>query len=452
IHRTIQLLGGISIGSFGASVLAMSNSRTPHSFLGLTLYCIVFIQLAIGLISIWSQASLVSVNLGYPRLFKRTHKFLGISLLIVSWINIYLGMDTYSLSYGIECEEDNSGNQGTKKFIIEYLGDEKYNNILPELTLDEFNDKVQRGAHLVICDGFVVDIRKWIGVHPGGAKILESVIGTDITDVDDINKKYMVKSPLAFHPHSLAATKKMTTMIIANLNENINDQYQNNYDTDDNVNGNWFVKESSRLKGQMVIRHYSPIDGKIMKSFSILVKIYPNGSMSKHLNDRLIGFEIQARGPFDIGDRILSTNPITTTTISPPLTLIKFHLKHYNFNNNNSKLSMHLIYANKSVDDSIVNLKDCYYHSLNNNNTNDNTNIDDVLSITYIFDKLPDNFSASITGEGEEELQRIRKSGLEGKIDKDILESWFKGGEETSSSTSSIPSPSPAAAVKASSS
>ncbi|CAJ0752786.1 20581_t:CDS:2, partial [Entrophospora sp. SA101] len=186
-------------------------------------------------------------------------------------------MDTYSLSYGIECEEDNSGNQGTKKFIIEYLGDEKYNNILPELTLDEFNDKVQRG-------------------------------------------------------------------------------------------------------------------------------------------------------------------------------LIKFHLKHYNFNNNNSKLSMHLIYANKSVDDSIVNLKDCYYHSLNNNNTNDNTNIDDVLSITYIFDKLPDNFSASITGEGEEELQRIRKSGLEGKIDKDILESWFKGGEETSSSTSSIPSPSPAAAVKASSS
>ncbi|CAJ0925836.1 17875_t:CDS:10 [Entrophospora sp. SA101] len=118
IHRTIQLLGGISIGSFGASVLAMSNSRTPHSFLGLTLYCIVFIQLAIGLISIWtlyclvfiqlaiglisiwSQASLVSVNLGYPRFFKRTHKFLGISLLIVSWINIYLGMVTYSLSYG----------------------------------------------------------------------------------------------------------------------------------------------------------------------------------------------------------------------------------------------------------------------------------------------------------------------------------------------------------------
>ncbi|CAJ0640072.1 13584_t:CDS:2 [Entrophospora sp. SA101] len=149
-----------------------------------------------------------------------------------------------------------------------------------------------------------------------------------------------------------------------------------------------FIEIQSRLKGQMVIRNYSPIDGKIMKSFSILVKIYPNGPMSKHLNNRLIGFEIQARGPFDIG-----------TGITPMIQLIKFHLKHYNFNNNNSKLSMHLIYANKSVDDSIVNLKDCYYHSLNNNNTNDNTNIDDVL---------------------------IRKSGLEGKVDKDILENWFK--------------------------
>ena len=37
-------------------------------------------------------------------------------------------------------------------------------------------------AHLVICDGFVVDIRGWLMGHPGGSKILENVIGTDITD------------------------------------------------------------------------------------------------------------------------------------------------------------------------------------------------------------------------------------------------------------------------------
>ncbi|CAJ0846372.1 7326_t:CDS:2 [Entrophospora sp. SA101] len=170
--------------------------------------------------------------------------------------------------------------------IIKCLGDEKC-NILPELTLDEFNDKVQRGAHLVICDGFVVDIRKWIGVHPGGAKILESVIGTDITD--------------DFHARNINANKEN--------NNNHNDNETIKQHSLKQKSSSSATKSKSRLKGQMVIRNYSPIDGKIMKSFSILVKIYPNGPMSKHLNNRLIGFEIQARGPFDIVSS-------TTTTIS----------------------------------------------------------------------------------------------------------------------------------------
>ena len=35
---------------------------------------------------------------------------------------------------------------------------------------------------MVVCDGLVADIRKWITIHPGGSKILERVIGTDITN------------------------------------------------------------------------------------------------------------------------------------------------------------------------------------------------------------------------------------------------------------------------------
>src|SRR2546423_8189435 len=38
------------------------------------------------------------------------------------------------------------------------------------------------GANLVIAEGFVFDIHKWIPIHPGGQKILQRVIGTDITD------------------------------------------------------------------------------------------------------------------------------------------------------------------------------------------------------------------------------------------------------------------------------
>nr|CAG8466318.1 1136_t:CDS:2 [Entrophospora candida] len=106
----------------------------------------------------------------------------------------------------------------------------------------------------------------WISGHPGGAKILENVIGTDITDdfyrkntidetikhrsfsspsviksnkksafdsdviaaiVDDFNKKYIIKSLLAIHSHSYIATKKMSKMIIA--------KYIDHY-PDDNIN------------------------------------------------------------------------------------------------------------------------------------------------------------------------------------------------------------------------
>ncbi len=37
------------------------------------------------------------------------------------------------------------------------------------------------GASLVIAEGLVFDIHKWIPIHPGGQKILYRVIGTDIT-------------------------------------------------------------------------------------------------------------------------------------------------------------------------------------------------------------------------------------------------------------------------------
>ncbi len=44
-----------------------------------------------------------------------------------------------------------------------------------------------------------------------------------------------------------------------------------------------YIEVQSRIKGQVVIRSYTPIEGKISKSFSIYVKVYPTGLMSTHL-------------------------------------------------------------------------------------------------------------------------------------------------------------------------
>ena len=49
-----------------------------------------------------------------------------------------------------------------------------------------------------------------------------------------------------------------------------------------------YIEVQSRIKGQVVIRSYTPIEGNIVQSFSIFVKVYPDGLMSRHL----VRFEI----------------------------------------------------------------------------------------------------------------------------------------------------------------
>jgi hypothetical protein len=59
-----------------------------NSFLnrfGLVIYTLVFVELGLGLLSIWGLAAIVSVNQGYPRIAKRIHQFFGAILLLASW-------------------------------------------------------------------------------------------------------------------------------------------------------------------------------------------------------------------------------------------------------------------------------------------------------------------------------------------------------------------------------
>ncbi|CAJ0634816.1 9036_t:CDS:10 [Entrophospora sp. SA101] len=579
IHRFAQLLGGISIGSFGAAAMATISMKTSHSWLGLTIYFLLFIELGLGLISMWGQVAIVSVNQGYPRFLKRIHRLFGISLLLCAWVNIYLGIDTYSLSYGFESFRYKVAyliwisvmemKKEIKKnsIISSYITEEDLAK-MPEFTWSEINERVQRGAYLIVCDGFIVNMRKWIKVHPGGAKILERVIGTDITNdffgykgkgiieqisnipeiksvptgisssvlgkykdilhertkkytteknsvaqvVDDMNVKYFLKAPLAIHPHSLFAIKKIATMIVAKLKETpdvvlgsqmspapifgptnvadgrLSDSEIAKQDTAFRVkfrrykltskvpiNGSktypvmkftftivheneaynhklkflpgHYIEVQSRIKGQVVIRSYTPIEGSIAQSFSIFVKVYPDGLMSRHLNEQLKGYEIQVRGPFDVGDReVLQTptlsqtvdaasqyrkssiyslstpsfissstssllNPNTQdghwkelymicggTGIAPMLQLMIYHLelcmrRSRASTTRNKRVSMHLLYGNYRVED-IINGVELEEYRLSSRG---------MLSITYSLNKPPPEWTGKI-GEINQEM------------------------------------------------
>nr|CAG8551426.1 14675_t:CDS:2 [Entrophospora candida] len=292
----------------------------------------------------------------------------------------------------------------------------------------------------------------WISGHPGGAKILENVIGTDITDdfyrkntidetikhrsfsspsviksnkisafdsdviaaiVDNFNKKYIIKSLLAIHSHSYIATKKMSKMIIAKYIDHYPDDNINNIKDPtfhkfkfrrfklidkSTINNNikfsitkfTFASNNHGRSDDMDLDylpgHYIEIQAKIK------VKIYPNGLMSKHLNSLLIGFEIQARDPFE------------------------FVLKYHFDADNENKLSMYLLYANKSFDGQILNLKEYYMGPLYEKCVYDDSIIDNILSVVHIFNKLSD-----CSGK-EEKSQQIRSvAKLKKKFKKLIL-------------------------------
>src|SRR5581483_230211 len=90
-----------------------------------------------------------------------------------------IGMEYwYSFQNRIRCfgDSEKHGNMVRKCIPKSRLG------LLQTMSWFEVNQRIVHGAKLVIVDEFVFDIRRWIDVHPGGSRILDRVIGTDITN------------------------------------------------------------------------------------------------------------------------------------------------------------------------------------------------------------------------------------------------------------------------------
>ncbi|CAG8501919.1 7580_t:CDS:10, partial [Scutellospora calospora] len=394
IHRYLQVMGGISASAFCAAVMStVVITRTPHAWAGLVIYTLSLTELVLGFITLWGQEAVVSVN---KRFICAKNEVVEQNILMNPHIN------------------------------------HKEYDKLPEFTWEEINGRVQCGAYLVVCDGFVVDICDWYHSHPGGNQVLLNAIGTDITNdfynthkeakfgevdsledlliqkvepsgvsssmlttyinylrgkptlpkpstiarfIDNMNIKHYFKEPLAQHPHSRFATQKMASMVIGKVNEK-EQLTQNNDDTlfaiqekneissgsveiseiftnisisikfhlykltskeMVNANANYpvmkftfsnvhhdkdisnqkflpghYVELQARIKGQIVIRSYTPVEGSLSRSFSIYVKIYPNGLFSQHL----VRYEIQVRGPFNVCDR-LRLDSTSATLLTP---------------------------------------------------------------------------------------------------------------------------------------
>ncbi|CAI2162308.1 12048_t:CDS:10 [Funneliformis geosporum] len=401
--------------------------------IGITIFSITIIQISLGIMAIWGLANVESAATGIVRNLKHLHIYLGGILLLAAWVNIFFGMHVYGANkafvwayvvwlvfFGFVITTSEfyykiknmqflwpirETNDATRR-LHNCIPEEIFEN-LPVITLNEFNNRVMTGANLVIAEGLVFDIHRWIPVHPGGQRILKRVVGTDITRdfffdpadqivisnnsndydvprpsisvltdnthkektcdakikpqsvanaVEMINSKSFKNRRVAMHRHSKFATSKLASMVTARikykqieisdekeplmtllppnqppnqpLHCNIFRRYiltniefvtrQNSEnpvkkftfqvihqnDTLPRFLPGDYIEIMSFTNNQVTTRLYTPVQGPNENSFCIFVKIYKDGIMSQYLNKQLKNFEIKARGPFDIADRI----------------------------------------------------------------------------------------------------------------------------------------------------
>ncbi|PKC11241.1 heme peroxidase [Rhizophagus irregularis] len=392
-HKNLQIIGGVGVFTFGTAAVAVSHeqSRTPHKFVGILLYSGIFFQLGLGLLSLWARSSLVSSNHGIFKSIKATHFFIGVALMLGAAFNVWLGIDAYGQSelwsnlylgwvgilcvlfIGLECwymyknkekcfapTEDGSN----VKRIIKHIDNKKYEG-LPEISWNEIYQRVLQGAKLVVAEELVFDIRRWIDVHPGGAKVLKHVIGTDISNdffgnkqdgeselfsqgpslskggivnfFERLNRKCIKSSP--GHHHSRFATETLANMVVGKMQVKIDkiDEFKRHTIYDiipvtkndtvlkfifndpkerfQNFLPGDYLQILSHTQGQTVVRPYTILKEKENR-FSIIVKIYKNGVMTQHLKRLLIGFAVKIRGPININERIGVSRSVKSLSMS----------------------------------------------------------------------------------------------------------------------------------------
>ncbi|KAI9138692.1 heme peroxidase [Paraphysoderma sedebokerense] len=177
IHMNIQLLGSISVIALASAILSALNRqfRYFHAFLGTVIFGLVILQLILGFITAYG----LHHYFGGHYFVRFIHRFHGRILVITAWVRPPSGTGRNRVGVTLEA----AAADPLKETLESWYGYRKLKlRKQDNFTWQFLNQQVARGADLVVCKTFVLDIKNFIPVHPGGSEILTDLIGTDITN------------------------------------------------------------------------------------------------------------------------------------------------------------------------------------------------------------------------------------------------------------------------------
>ncbi|KAJ3133198.1 hypothetical protein HDU90_006353 [Geranomyces variabilis] len=235
------LMGAVTTEIVFAALLGIIGGfgpiNAPHSVLGLILTALVLIVTLLGRFSgNWDLAFTVK----HSRKIRLAHWTLGYTAYSTGLVQGYLGVQDITEGSSVAALKwfyipsvlvapftllliAWRNNYVARKNLASGKNTCKVTDSLPKFDWDELHDRVENGAKLVVVRHIVYDVAPFISKHPGGAKILASVIGMDATGAF-YGKRRKAKTqdsheaavPI-FHAHSRLAENLLSKLAIATL-------------------------------------------------------------------------------------------------------------------------------------------------------------------------------------------------------------------------------------------
>ncbi len=144
------------------------------------------------------------------------------------------------------------------------------------------------------------------------------------------------------------------------------------------------IQITSEINGKKVVRSYTPtsLDEDTKGSFQLLIKVYPNGNVSRYVDGLEIGESIEVKGPkgfFTYTPNMVSSLSMIAggTGITPMYQIIKAIC-----NNPDDKTEINLLYANVSEEDILLKKELDELSKIHNN-----------IHIYYVLNKPPENWT-----------------------------------------------------------
>ena len=232
-HRWVSLVTAtITIPAVGSAIVSVgSATQQAHASVGITLTVIMLLQLLSGAtVAHWLQDP-ATPNLQLFGKTKQVHRFFGWTVLGIGFVQCFLGVSLLlpdlrgaylgivamvcavfiaALLYREVCVPNTIVQGQSHK-----LAQSAMQTTTVAMSVADIRRKLREGAQWVIMDGVVVDVGPFMPTHPGGAYLLNRVVGTDVSSLfygHEQPDQYVSK-----HRHSRQAYLKLQSLMVGML-------------------------------------------------------------------------------------------------------------------------------------------------------------------------------------------------------------------------------------------